>query len=138
MLSYSESDGMRIQLYALRLAVLFGVIATAAAWSSPRAEFVLSSSDPRLLVSVPEEYTAKAFGCSGGNSSPPLQWLGVPAGTQSFVITLFDPDARSSPSGWWHWVIYDLPKDVVDLSKGAGAERSKSLPVGAMQGRTDL
>jgi len=43
--------------------------------------FTLTSSDPRLTVSVPEVYTAKAFGCSGGNASPPLAWRGAPAGT---------------------------------------------------------
>ncbi len=117
---------------------LIGGIAPGAATSTAGSTFVLSSSDPKLEAKVPEIYTAKAFGCSGGNSSPPLQWSGAPAGTQSFVLTLFDPDERSTPSGWWHWVVYDLPKGVAALPMGAGAERGKSLPAGALQGRSDL
>ncbi len=38
------------------------------------------------------------------------QWRGAPAATESFVVTLFDRDEHSTPSGWWHWVMYDLPK----------------------------
>jgi Raf kinase inhibitor-like YbhB/YbcL family protein len=104
--------------------------------SPPR--FVLTSSDPQLAISVPLIYTAKAFGCTGGNTSPPLQWSGAPVGTKSFVVTLFDRDERSTPSGWWHWVVYDLPGNTNQLPAGAGAEHSHGLPAGALQGRTDL
>jgi Raf kinase inhibitor-like YbhB/YbcL family protein len=121
-------------LVAAALLLLKNEIAMPAA--HPR--FVLTSSDPHLAISVPLIYTAKAFGCTGGNTSPPLQWSGAPAGTKSFVVTLFDPDERSTPSGWWHWVVYDLPSDSHQLPQGAGAERSKLLPPGALQGRTDL
>lgn len=100
--------------------------------------FVLSSSDSQLAVEVPQVYTAKAFGCSGGNLSPPLHWTGAPQGTQSYVLTLFDRDERSTPSGWWHWVVYDLPKDTNELAKGAGAAHGGSLPAGTLQGRSDL
>jgi Raf kinase inhibitor-like YbhB/YbcL family protein len=106
--------------------------------AAPQSKFALSSSDPELAVSVPLIYTAKAFGCSGGNLSPELHWSGAPAGTLSYVVTLFDPDERSTPSGWWHWVLYDLPKDVNSLPKGAGAEHSTVLPAEARQGRSDL
>jgi Raf kinase inhibitor-like YbhB/YbcL family protein len=103
-----------------------------------RSNFVLTSSDKELAVSIPLIYTAKAFGCSGGNISPPLQWSGAPAGTKSFVVTLFDRDERSTPSGWWHWVVYDLPSSVDKLSAGAGAEHSQLMPAETRQGRTDL
>ena len=105
---------------------------------APPSKFVLSSSDPKLAISVPLIYTAKAFGCSGGNLSPELHWSGAPAGTLSYVVTLFDPDERSTPSGWWHWVLYDLPEDVNSLPQGAGAEHSTVLPAEARQGRSDL
>src|SRR5882724_7025229 len=110
----------------------------AAMAAAPKSKFVLSSSDPELAVSVPLIYTAKAFGCSGGNLSPELHWSGAPAGTQSFVVTLFDRDERSTPSGWWHWVVYNLPKNISSLPQGAGAEHSSALPAEALQGRTDL
>lgn len=100
--------------------------------------FILSSSDTKMATKVPEVYTANLFGCSGGNMSPPLEWRGEPAGTRSFVLTLFDPDEHGDPSGWWHWIVYDLPANTHSLPKGAGTEHSTVLPFGAMQGRTDL
>jgi len=119
--------------------IVCSAITTAPALAAaPKSNFVLSSTDPQLAISVPLIYTAKAFGCSGGNLSPELHWSGAPPGTQSFVVTLFDRDERSTPSGWWHWVVYDLPKTTTSLSKGAGAEHSSALPSGTLQGRTDL
>jgi Raf kinase inhibitor-like YbhB/YbcL family protein len=106
--------------------------------STPHSHFVLSSPDAKLAAKVPEEYTANVFGCTGGNLSPALQWSGAPAGTKSFVLTLFDPDVPETGSGWWHWVVYNLPANVNSLPKGAGAEHSSVLPAGTQQGRTDL
>jgi Raf kinase inhibitor-like YbhB/YbcL family protein len=117
--------------------LVFASIAPAAA-AAPKSRFALASADPALAVSVPLIYTAKAFGCSGGNLSPELHWSAPPAGTQSFVVTLFDRDERSTPSGWWHWVVYDLPNTTTILPKGAGAEHGGALPAGTLQGRTDL
>jgi len=117
------------------LAALFSVPGAPAKEASG---FVLTSPDSKLTVSVPEKYTAKAFGCSGGNISPALTWHGAPAGTKSFVLTLFDPDERSTPSGWWHWIVFDLPPTTDHLSENAGALNSKALPAGTQQGRSDL
>ncbi|HXZ33016.1 MAG TPA: YbhB/YbcL family Raf kinase inhibitor-like protein [Terriglobales bacterium] len=106
--------------------------------TAAKAKFALSSPDTKLAAKIPEVYTANVFGCTGRNMSPPLQWSGVPAGTKSFVLTLFDPDEHSDPSGWWHWIVYDLPATTTSLPKGAGVEHSAVLPSGTMQGRTDL
>jgi Raf kinase inhibitor-like YbhB/YbcL family protein len=113
-------------------------MAASSAVAAQKPKFVLTSSDPQLAISVPLIYTAKAFGCSGGNLSPELHWSGAPAATQSFVVTLFDRDEHSTPSGWWHWVVYNLPKNISSLSQGAGAEHSSALPAEALQGRSDL
>lgn len=122
----------------LAIALLAPVRVAGQSKPAPRSKFVLSSSDAQLTAKVPEVYTANLFGCTGGNMSPPLQWTGAPTGTKSFVVTLFDPDERSTPSGWWHWVVYDLPASVDKLPKGAGVEHSTVLPLGTQQGRTDL
>ena len=100
--------------------------------------FALYSPDTRLLQGMPEIYIANAFGCTGGNTSPPLAWRNAPAGTKSFVLTLFDRDERSTPSGWWHWVVYDLPPTTDHLVQNAGAAISTLLPPATLQGRSDL
>jgi phosphatidylethanolamine-binding protein (PEBP) family uncharacterized protein len=56
-----------------------------------KSKFVLSSPDAQLAAKVPEVYTANVFGCSVGNMSPPLQWIGAPAGTKSFVVNATHP-----------------------------------------------
>jgi Raf kinase inhibitor-like YbhB/YbcL family protein len=113
-------------------------LSTAQVKPATKSKFVLSSPDTRLGSKVPEIYTANLYGCIGGNISPPLEWTGAPAGTKSFVVTLFDPDEHSDPSGWWHWIVYDLPASVDKLPKGVGAEHSSVLPTGAKLGRTDV
>ncbi len=134
--SISRSSISKVMVLAVASLVQPGL---SAAQAKPAvSKFVLTSSDKRMVAKVPEEYTANAFGCSGGNMSPPLEWSGTPAGTKSFVLTLFDPDEHGDPSGWWHWIVYNLPASTTSLPKGAGVERSTVLPSGTMQGRTDL
>jgi Raf kinase inhibitor-like YbhB/YbcL family protein len=131
------SNALNVLLLTITVMALVCLSTAQAKSPSPR-KFVLSSPDAQLAAKVPETYTANVFGCGGGNMSPPLQWTGAPAGTKSFVVTLFDPDEHGDPSGWWHWIVYDLPANVDKLPKGAGVEHSSALPAGTMQGRTDL
>jgi Raf kinase inhibitor-like YbhB/YbcL family protein len=138
MASIGLIEGRRVRLCALAAPAFLCAASVNTAHSASQSHFALSSSDPQLAISVPLIYTAKAFGCAGGNTSPQLHWSGAPPGTKSFVVTLFDRDERSTPSGWWHWVVYDLPSTVEQLPKGAGAEHSQLMPAEALQGRTDL
>ena len=77
------------------------------------------------------------FGCDGDNQSPQLSWTGAPAGTQSFAVTCYDPDAPTG-SGFWHWVVVNIPANVTSLALGAGDPASGKLPAGALQIRTDF
>ena len=72
------------------------------------------------------------FGCDGNNLSPELHWEGIPNGTKSLAITCYDPDAPTG-SGFWHWVVVNIPPETVSLREG-----SDTLPGGALETRTDF
>ena len=80
-------------------------------------------------------YFWNSFGCSGGNTSPALEWSKAPAGTRSFAVTFYDKDAPTG-SGFWHYVLYNIPANVTKIE--AGALSGGKLPVGAKEGNTDL
>ncbi len=65
------------------------------------------------------------------------RWTAGPKGTKSYAVTLYDPDAPTG-SGWWHWVVYNIPADVTELAAGAGVVSGKLLPPNVLQGRTDF
>jgi len=75
--------------------------------------------------------------CTGKNISPELRWSGAPAGTRSFAVTVYDPDAPTG-SGWWHWVVYNIPASAATIPVGAGAANGRGLPAGTVQGVTDF
>jgi Raf kinase inhibitor-like YbhB/YbcL family protein len=106
--------------------------------SAQRARgFRLFSSDVTAATPVGTRHVFNGFGCTGENVSPQLDWQGAPAGTKSFALMVHDPDAPTG-SGWWHWVVYNIPAGTNALPAGAGAPGSANLPAGAVQGRTDF
>ena len=82
--------------------------------------FVLRSGSFADQGQLPKDFVHHAMGAGGDNVSPDLSWEGAPEGTQSFALTMYDPDAPTG-SGWWHWVVYDIPANVTSLPRGAGA-----------------
>lgn len=93
------------------------------------ARFAVSSPDVRDGGSFPADVWANAFGCTGGNQGIRLSWHGAPAGTRSYAVTMFDPDAPTG-AGFWHWVNWDIP--AADTSLAADA-----APAGMVAGTND-
>ncbi len=100
--------------------------------------FTLTSPDLPAGRPLPAAQVFNSFGCSGGNVSPRLEWTNPPAGTKSFAVTVYDPDAPTG-SGWWHWVLFNLPATATVLEAGAGRPGSSKAPRGtAVQSQTDF
>ncbi|MBL7985432.1 MAG: YbhB/YbcL family Raf kinase inhibitor-like protein [Flavobacteriales bacterium] len=97
--------------------------------------FTLSSTSVGGQATMTEVFNS--FGCTGQNLSPQLSWSNAPEGTKSYAITIYDKDAPTG-SGWWHWVVFDLPAATTALPQGAGDPSKALLPAGAVQSRTDF
>jgi Raf kinase inhibitor-like YbhB/YbcL family protein len=119
----------------LRRLLLAVVLLPVAAWAA--GPFTLSSTEIKPNAAIANAQVFKGFGCDGGNVSPSLAWQNPPAGTKSFALTVYDPDAPTG-SGWWHWVMFNIPADVTALPAGAGDPGSGKAPRGAVQARTDF
>lgn len=114
------------------------VLAMSLAAASAQADtFKLTSPELKPNARLATEQVFKGFGCEGGNVSPELVWQGAPKDAKSFAVTMYDPDAPTG-SGWWHWVVFNLPADAAGLKKGAGDPKAGLMPAGAVQGRTDF
>jgi len=98
--------------------------------SALAGSLTLSSTDIANGKFMAKAQEFQGFGCSGGNQSPQLSWSGAPAGTAAFAIMVHDPDAPTG-SGWWHWQLVNIPKDVTSLAAGAMA------PAGSQQINND-
>src|SRR6267378_5935673 len=124
--------------------ILGGVsIASAQATMAPKAKtkataaghFKWAAPDLESKGRITLTHVFNGMGCNGQNVSPALEWANAPAGTKSFAVTMYDPDAPTG-SGWWHWVMYNIPAATTGLAAGAG--NGRNAPRGSAQGTTDF
>lgn len=98
--------------------------------------FQLSSTDIAHASTIDPRFEYDGFGCAGENTSPELHWSGAPKETKSYAVTVYDPDAPTG-SGWWHWIVYNIPADTTVLEAGAGALNGTDLPENTVQATSD-
>jgi Raf kinase inhibitor-like YbhB/YbcL family protein len=96
----------------------------------PAASFSLTSKDLREGEKLKMPQVSGIFGAGGQDRSPHLAWSGFPSETQSFVVTMFDPEAPTV-GGFWHWAVVNIPGKITELPAGAGDESGPGLPPGA-------
>jgi len=124
----------RILLHAV---VAAAVGSFAVAGSAAAQKFSITSPDMHAGGKIAAAQVFSGMGCTGNNVSPALEWHGAPAKTKSFAVTVYDPDAPTG-SGWWHWVVFNIPANVTKLPAGAGDGSKHLMPAGAVQGKTDF
>ena len=114
-------------MFALRIALAAAALAASAATAFA---FEISSSSVSDGKWDKKFFGDKISGCDGGNVSPALSWQDPPAGTKSFALTLYDPDAPTG-SGWWHWQVWNIPATATGFEEG-------KVPAGVVQGKGDV
>ena len=101
------------------------------------ADFSLSSRDIAANSVIAKKYVFNGFSCTGDNVSPQLSWKNPPAGTKGFAILVHDPDAPTGGSGWWHWVVINLPASMRSLEAGGLSPHILAAAPGIRQVKTD-
>lgn len=103
----------------------------------PVPAFVVTSPDIAQNQRLKQPQVSGIFGAGGQDVSPALSWSGFPAGTKSFAVTCYDPDAPTL-SGFWHWAVFNLPATTTSLPANAGqAATGHGLPAGAITLKND-
>jgi Raf kinase inhibitor-like YbhB/YbcL family protein len=114
-------------MFTLRIGLATAILAASVATASA---FEISSSSVADGKWDKKYVGDKISGCDGDNVSPALSWKDAPAGTKSFAVTLYDPEAPTG-SGWWHWQIWNIPASATGLEEG-------KVPAGAAQSKGDV
>ena len=129
---------LRRTLQAARIGAAAALaVAGATTAAGAQGHLAVTSTDVATTGMIPMKHVFNGMGCAGQNVSPALKWSGAPAGTKSFAVTVYDPDAPTG-SGWWHWILYDIPAGTTALAAGAGAPNGSGKPPGSAQGNTDF
>jgi len=125
-----------LSVLVLALAGCAGSMPTLSSPGASAGAFTLSSPDIPAGSVIAGKFVLNGFGCKGENVSPALVWKNPPAGTKSYAIQVYDPDAPTG-SGFWHWGVYNIPASVTSLAQGAG-NSAATLPAGANGGHSDF
>lgn len=113
------------------------VLLACGAGAASSHELEVSSPTFRDGEVVSRVHLMNRYGCVGENRSPAVSWSNVPPGTRSFAVTLYDPDATTG-SGWWHWIVYDIPESARSLPAGLAQGLGRALPGRAAQAANDF
>lgn len=116
--------------------VFFSVVFVVGVTQVQAEEFSLISPQLEAGGTLKAGQVFNSFGCAGDNISPELSWSGAPDGTKSFAVSVYDPDAPTG-SGWWHWMVFNIPADVNKLVADSGNLEKGLAPQGSVQSRTD-
>jgi Raf kinase inhibitor-like YbhB/YbcL family protein len=124
--------------WRLRLLLTTSSILTAL-WAANASSQAMKVASPTFQNgrSVPGRHVMNRYGCVGENRSPSVSWSNAPPGTRSFAVTLYDPDATSG-SGWWHWIVYDIPPTSTSLPADVEHGIGRGLPGRAAQAVNDF
>lgn len=105
----------------IRNALLATLMAAAMTTPAMADGFTLTSPDIGEGQQLSSDFVYQGFGCKGGNMAPTLEWSGAPDGTESFAVTVYDPDAPTG-SGWWHWFVFNIPSNATSLTAGGAVD----------------
>lgn len=105
--------------------------------ASAKPTLRLMSTDIRAGAKIPNAFVFNGLDCKGNNVSPELHWEGGPPNTKGYALTVYDPDAPTG-SGWWHWIVYNIPSSAKRLPAGAGDAAKHLLPSGTVMGNGDI
>lgn len=125
---------MKIRLILAALALTLAAHAQTETPPAVQESFALTSASMTPGERLKMEQVYNDWGAGGENRSPQISWSNAPQGTKSFAITMYDPDAPTG-SGWWHWVVFNLPATTISLPESASG--TEQMPAGAMESLTD-
>ena len=107
----------------MRMFLLSTVLLAGAAGAFAQAK---KAAPPPFMIMIPDLKDGAdlpiKYSCSNAPSgtSPKIEWMNAPAGTQSFAILLHDPEPHPQKSIYdvTHWFIYNIPGTATSLPEG--------------------
>lgn len=122
---------------AALLLVLWTITTVSLKAQSPADAKPFTLKSAQLGGQLTPEYYYNDWGVKGGNVSPDLTWENAPEEAKAFAITMYDAAAPTG-SGWWHWVLFNIPGTVKSLKAGAGSTHLDGLPAGSVSSLNDF